>query len=49
MNFSKHLNKFDIVISHGGAGITQTCIKHGVINLILATMVDQPFWGKLIE
>lgn len=41
LDFSTQLKLFDIVVTHGGSGVTQQCIKHGVPMIILYSICDQ--------
>lgn len=48
LNFKKQLNKFDIVICHGGSGVVQQCLIKQIPILIIAHMCDQFYWGNYI-
>jgi UDP:flavonoid glycosyltransferase YjiC (YdhE family) len=38
-----------MVVHHGGAGTTQSCLLTGRPSIIVAHMADQSFWGSELE
>lgn len=37
------------VVHHGGAGTTGAAFRAGVPQVVVPFMVDQPFWGQVVQ
>lgn len=40
---------FDMVVHHGGAGITQSCIIHKVKSIVVPAIADQFIWANIVQ